>query len=1535
VRIRSYELPSFRVTARPDRPFYLMSQPARIEIRGEYLFGKPVISGKVRVVAAEDEKVVAEGALDNQGRFRATLDAKPERGANKKFEDRHYIAFLTDLSTNRTEQRKFDIRISRDRVHIYAVRLESNAAGRRLYVTTYAPDGTPLRSDVEVANNGSVLGRGKTNRFGLTRIELPAVDPDDDAEDLEIRAVTADGLRARVDLPSNSELPPHQTQPAVWLSTDRTLYRAGQTVKCAIGSATPDQPVLLIAFNERDQVVFTKSLRLSNGRAAAEIPYDKRFGRALNVGVAAAVARDMLPIRRVYFPGPTDLVLKAMPAQATYHPGDTATIQFAASRQAALGIAIVDQSVLDRASTDNAFGRRNWFERLDTRETNLGGITESDLLNLEPARVDDADLQLVAEVLSADRGALVNSADEPNEHIRQAFKNAVSDDLAPVVKAINEHYLETLEFPRDETSFERIAGYALQRVQDPWLQQYNARFSIAGPYAVLTVFSSGPDSRSGTSDDFAALTLRRKWFAPEEALMRKALPGRSDYPASPEAFLHLVNSAGLRFDVLRDPWNSPMRAEVTHRLRFRAIRILSAGPDCVFGTVDDFVVAQFRGSYFSATEAKIAPILESAPEFPATSDQFRVLLTRSGIDFDSIRDPWGHSYYLAFRDDEWFTDQVQLYTYAEYNGAPEQRKQITPVKQTTRVAEIRSLGEDGVKGTYDDFAIAAFRRVLGPSQPPVIVEKSPSPAATLGTGTIAGIVIDQAGAVVPNAEVKLNDLYVTRSDQAGRFVFRSLAPGKYRLSCGMQGFQRSLLEAIPVADAHVTRVQLMLRVGSITESVEVAAEPAALNTESASISAQAAALLPQVVLSTPRVREYFPETLYWQPELVTDSSGHASVSVKLADSVTTWHVAVIGSTLDGRIAEASADIRAFQPFLVDLDVPQVLTAGDEISLPVPVRNYLERAQKVTVAAKLPPELRLLEPVRQPGDVAASSSANAVLALRAETTAKKAPVRVTAAGISGSDSIEKPTAIHPDGERRTSAVTSVIAARESLALAVSPKAIAGSIQGRVKIYPSLLSRILEAIGVLLEAPHGCGEQTISSTYPNLLLLKALKEAGLSDEQVSARAMKNLRSGYERLLRYQNADGGFTYWGHADTDVALTAYALTFLSDAHAFIPVDEDVVAHARQWLARQTVDQPGVNALRVRALAERRSGDSLDFDRQLDEMARKAVEYGDPYALAAYALAAMKADKPELAGPVIDQLCRASQDERGAAWWALRANTPYHGWGRWGQVETTAMAVSALARWRKLGHGDAAMNTLIDRGALFLLRNTGEGGAWATSQSTARALMALLDVWNRDDGTKAAHIEVWVNGTSAGEVTMPGGRSVQVPLAVDVSRLLHPGDNQISFAGFEPGAHEVQLTAEWYQTWGPKRPDKDLDMQIRYSTLDAAINDPVACDVVISRPAFRGYGMMIADVGLPPGAEVDRGVLEEIIGDWMNGVDSYEVTPDHVTFYVWPRAADVKFRFLFRPRFAMKARGAPSLLYDFYNPDSQVVLAPDTFLVRR
>ena len=770
VNIRRYELPSFRVAAALDHPFYLAGQKAQVEIRGEYLFGKPVTAGGVRITTADGDdsdrkaadsnhETIAEGPLAAEGRFRATLDTKTDFDDNTRFEDRHFIAFLTDQSTNRTEQRKFDLRISRDAVHIYAVRMEDDGAGRRLYITTYSPDGAPLRSDVEVANGAAVLGKGKTNRFGLARIELPAASANDD-EDLEIRVATADGLHARMELDFRTQ------RSGLWLRTDRTLHRAGEAVKCTIGSTRPDRQVLLVAANENQQVVFTKSVRLQNGRAEAAIPYDKRFGRVLSVGVAAG-ADSEVPSRAVYFPGPGDLVLKAAPAQATYRPGETASIQFEASAEAALGIAVVDQSVLERAATDSAFGRRSWFERNTGQQQSLGGITGTDLLSLDPAKIDD-DLQLVAEVFSVSSVPIVNNADDAAEGVRRAFEKAGPKQLAPVIQALDQHYLQTLEYPRDDASFQRIAGYVLAGVKDPWLRPFETRFSIEGADAVLSFVSAGPDKKLGTADDYTAATVHRKWFAVYESLIREALSHLKDYPATPEEFVRLLDTAGVRFEALRDPWGSAMRVDVVHRRQSRVIIIRSAGPDRKFGIGDDVVAAEFRGTYFSAIEAKVDQVLKAEPEFPATEAELRALLAKSGVDFDSLRDPWGRAYYLAFHDDASFTNQVQVYTYAEYNGTPEERKQVTPIKQTRRTIEICSVGYDGRKGTYDDFTVARFSQVL--REPKATTQSkieggTAQAAATLsGKGTIVGFVKDQTGAAIRGADMKLNDLYDTRTD---------------------------------------------------------------------------------------------------------------------------------------------------------------------------------------------------------------------------------------------------------------------------------------------------------------------------------------------------------------------------------------------------------------------------------------------------------------------------------------------------------------------------------------------------------------------------------------------------------------------------------------------------------------------------------------------------------------------------------------------------------------------------------------------------
>ena len=82
---------------------------------------------------------------------------------------------------------------------------------------------------------------------------------------------------------------------------------------------------------------------------------------------------------------------------------------------------------------------------------------------------------------------------------------------------------------------------------------------------------------------------------------------------------------------------------------------------------------------------------------------------------------------------------------------------------------------------------------------------------------------------------------------------------------------------------------------------------------------------------------------------------------------------------------------------------------------------------------------------------------------------------------------------------------------------------------------------------------------------------------------------------------------------------------------------------------------------------------------------------------------------------------------------------------------------------------------------------------------------------------------------------------------------------------------------------------------------------------------------MLAEVGVPPGAEVDRASLEAA-KESGEGMSSYEVLPDRVEFYIWPTAGGSKFEFGFRVRYGMESWSAPSSLYDYYNPEAAAVM---------
>jgi uncharacterized protein YfaS (alpha-2-macroglobulin family) len=105
---------------------------------------------------------------------------------------------------------------------------------------------------------------------------------------------------------------------------------------------------------------------------------------------------------------------------------------------------------------------------------------------------------------------------------------------------------------------------------------------------------------------------------------------------------------------------------------------------------------------------------------------------------------------------------------------------------------------------------------------------------------------------------------------------------------------------------------------------------------------------------SPRVRTFFPETLYTNPALITDGQGKASIHIPLADSITTWRITSLASTTRGALGSSSSPLRVFQDFFVDLDLPVSATEGDALSVPVAVYNYLTGPQRVSLELRQGP-----------------------------------------------------------------------------------------------------------------------------------------------------------------------------------------------------------------------------------------------------------------------------------------------------------------------------------------------------------------------------------------------------------------------------------------------------------------------------------------------------------------------------------------------------------------------------------------------------
>lgn len=720
-----------------------------------------------------------------------------------------------------------------------------------------------------------------------------------------------------------------------------------------------------------------------------------------------------------------------------------------------------------------------------------------------------------------------------------------------------------------------------------------------------------------------------------------------------------------------------------------------------------------------------------------------------------------------------------------------------------------------------------------------------------------------------------------------------------------------------------------------------------------------------------RIRQFFPETLFVNPQIVTNGRGEAELRFPLADSITTWRLTVLGNSETGQLGSATFPIRVFQDFFVDIDLPVAFTQGDEVSLPVAVYNYLAKPQTV----RLKMEANGFDVLGE-REKTVKLQPNEVTAVRFRLKATKLgthAITVFAYGEAMSDAVKRTVTVLPDGKELWHTVSDQLSRQASddegkveriLKLNIPHNAIDGASNLFVKVYAGAFTQVLDGLENLLRMPFGCFEQTSSVTYPNVLVLQYLKWTGKAQPETEMKARHFITIGYQRLLTFEVKGGGFSWFGDPPAHKVLTAYGLLEFADMSKVHDIDPNLITRTINWLiskqdhngswepdkfgihegatTRQT-DTLRTTAYIAWAIGE--AGRGLG-EGQVKTALRKAIGYLSEHikdADEAYALAltlnafigakelldsSQSQNLSTLIDRIAQRLASMAKESNEEAYWESKSPTPFYGRGQSGDLETTALATYGLIR-----HGGYA--TLVNKALTYLVRRKDAFGTWQTTQATIWSLKAFLAAMEKGTSEINGTLAVRVNGEEVAKwhITPENADIVRM---VDASRLLRKGGNEIELAFSGKGALLYQVSARFYLPWQlvPPEPEEPLQVQVHYDRTELQTNETVTCQVSVRNRRPTEAQMVIVDIGIPPGFEVLTDDLTNLVERKV--LSKFELTPRQVICYLdrIEGREVVKWQFRLRAKMPVRAKTGRTTAYEYYAPQEASIAAPITLIAQ-
>jgi uncharacterized protein YfaS (alpha-2-macroglobulin family) len=655
----------------------------------------------------------------------------------------------------------------------------------------------------------------------------------------------------------------------------------------------------------------------------------------------------------------------------------------------------------------------------------------------------------------------------------------------------------------------------------------------------------------------------------------------------------------------------------------------------------------------------------------------------------------------------------------------------------------------------------------------------------------------------------------------------------------------------------------------------------------------------------PRVRKAFPDTALWLAHVHTDAAGQARVSVTFPDSLTTWRATVRAVTADSKAGSAINRVLVRKNVIVRMGTPRFLVKGDEITVPVIVHNYLDKATQATLSLKV----EGLDTVRgSPQSAAVPSNGEATVLWRLKAS-QAGTAKLTASAMTAveSDALELSFPVEPAGVARSLAQSGVLApagAQAEATIVYPARTDPASHSLHVEVSPSIAGSIFSALDYLTSFPYGCTEQTMSSYLPNVIVAETLSRMKLAGRVDEADLRAKMQAGLERLKDYQHEDGGWGWWKEDDSRVYMTSYVVSGIGMGAQFSALADDQkamlrrgVSYLRDALEKHPRMRPELRAAVVYALAE--AGET-DLGSALNDQWARRNDL-QPEALAMTGLAMLQVHDARAAQIASLLGSKAVRQGELVSW--KGSYVPLLDADYLDDSEATAYAMRLLA---KIDPG----NPLLPGAAQWLMLARNGGVFWDSTEQTAMVLFGLVDyvaasheldsdftaavlIGGRSVGERHFTREDDLNGTSLGididaAQLQPGANRVQIVRRSGSGRvywstrgLYYSTDKK----DYQAGTMSLNLTRDYYKLQ-PQQKDGKIVYELEPLSGTAQIGDVLAVHEAISGSPMK-Y-LMLEDP-IPAGAEFvqseDSYPIDHRPGGWYDWFTRREFHDDHAAFF--------------------------------------------------